>query len=729
MKRAVALLLASFVGATALGTSRAGATDRPARRLLVVSLPAVTWAQLPIAAMPNLRGLLEQSIVADLSVRAVDRHPSLGDAYVTISAGTRAKGSARDGLTEARAGGAIAVPAFGDIVRHNHHLLFNAHPGALGDALADAGIGRAVIGNADRPTPGAFAVPGRQLANALAASDGTTPDGSVDPKLLRRDPSAPYGVSIDADAYLAAFRRAWTGRAVVLVEDSDLVRLDAARAAGGAGASDATGTRELIDFDAVLGRMLASVDASRDAVLVMGPTDPHGPSQLTVAALRAPGLRPGRAVSSFTRRNGFVSIVDVGPTILDVFHIAAPDSMEGRPLARGVAVGSFVARRSFLVDSNREAMFRDQRVTPFTRTFVGFQIALVVLAGFVFTFLGRRARRAIELLALSLLGVLPATYLAGLLPFDRHPVSWYWLFLAGVGLVIGVGSWLVSARTGEAPLMVCLAVIAGVLAVDMVTGAHLQLNTAFGYSPTVGGRFAGIGNLAYSQLAAATLLLACLLAFRIGGRRGAVIGSALLVIAILVDGAPMWGSDIGGVLSMVPAYGIAVSGLMGWRIRIRTVLIGLGAALVALVGFTAIDLSRPKAHQTHLGRLVTSTRNEGFHAFWIVIERKLSENLGVLFQSAFTLMLPVVLAGLAYIVWRMPGPVRALRDRSPVLRWGLIAFVVLAALGFALNDSGIAVPGVMVAVLAPVIIVMLIRVDRAAMAAPPVAETIEASGA
>ena len=74
----------------------------------------------------------------------------------------------------------------------------------------------------------------------------------------------------------------------------------------------------------------------------------------------------------------------------------------------------------------------------------------------------------------------------------------------------------------------------------------------FGYSPTVAGRFAGLGNLGYAQLAAGAVLLAGLLAYRIGGRRGALVAIALLGVAIIVDGAPFFGSDVGGVLSMVP---------------------------------------------------------------------------------------------------------------------------------------------------------------------------------
>ena len=47
------------------------------------------------------------------------------------------------------------------------------------------------------------------------------------------------------------------------------------------------------------------------------------------------------------------------------------------------------------------------------------------------------------------------------------------------------------------------------------------------------------------------------------------------------------------------------------------------------------------------------------------------------------------------------------------------AAVVLAVLGFALNDSGIAIPGMMLAVFTPSAIVVLVRADRGRSGSPP----------
>ena len=119
----------------------------------------------------------------------------------------------------------------------------------------------------------------------------------------------------------------------------------------------------------------------------------------------------------------------------------------------------------------------------------------------------------------------------------------------------------------------------GVLLLDVLIGAPLQLNTVFGYTPTVAGRFAGLGNLAFAQLAAAATILAGLLASRIGGRRGIGVALGLLGVVLVIDGSPFWGSDVGGALTLVPAFAGVAAVLLGIRIRLRTVIVvGLGAA-------------------------------------------------------------------------------------------------------------------------------------------------------
>ncbi len=731
--RATALLVgaALALGATAAGPTAAGAAGpTAARRMLVVSLPMVTWADLDLDALPNLRGLLAGSAVADLSVRGVDIRPTIGDAYATISAGTRSVGTAADGLgfgrderfggeracaaaarnagpdCAAMPGGSVVALGFPAVVRRNSPMLYDAEPGSLGQALATAGVNRAVIGNADeqlRVTDNEYR---RFAASALATANGVTPQGAVGSDLLQRDPAAAFGLSIRPDAFVAAFERAWSGRSVVLVEDSDLLRYAAMRAQVATNARRALLDHALQIFDGVLGRMLASVDPARDAVLVVGPA--HFGGELTVAALRAPGVAPGLATSGYTRRDGFVSIVDIAPTILDTLRVKIPASMEGRPLTVARAGGSLAQHQNFLVAADRAAVFRDTLLNGVSGTLA---ILLVILSGSVLVIarLRRPARVALQILGLSLLGGFTATYLAGLVPFYRYDQLWYWGFLLAVALALGGGSYLFTNRRGVDPLLVCLGAVVGVLVVDAVSGAHLELNTVFGYSPIVGGRFAGMGNTAFALLSTGALFGAALLAARVGGRRGAALGVAVLVIAVVVDGMPAWGSDVGGVLSMVPAYAIVVSGLVEGRVRIRSVVIGLGATAAAIGAFALIDLARPSNQETHLGRLIHSTHANGSQSLVTTLLRKLHENFAAMAHTRWGLTVPLVLAALFVAARFIKPQLDEVRAAIPPLRFALGALLVLAALGFALNDSGITIPAVMLGVVAPVLVTTIAR--------------------
>ncbi len=718
------------------------------RRALVVSLPMVTWADLPLDAMPNLRTLLSQSLVADLSIRGVGRHPTLGDAYVTVSAGTRAVGNQfdneglmrdeqfeegtacdawarRSGQSCGRApAGSVLALAYPTIVDRNDSLLFDAHPGALGDALQAAGISRSVIGNADHEQPATRSSSyGRQVANMLASSAGVTPGGDVSAGLLRADATAPFGLALDPVAVQRAFETAWSGRAVVTVEDSDLVRFDADRRMIPPMQRGPIQDRLLTAFDAMLGRMLAAVDPARDAVMVIGPTSARGsPAELTVAAVRAPGVQPGLAESGVTRRAGFVSIVDVAPTILDLFQVAAPDSMEGRPFELGRTGGTFSDRRAFLVAADRAALFRDARVANVTDVLMFALVGLAAAALIAFARLGRSARSIVELASFGLLGALPATFLAGIFSFEHHGVLAYWLFIVATAALVGVGAVALGRRTRVDALLLVLALVVGVHVVDVMTGARLQFSTVFGYSPIVAGRFAGIGNLAYSQLSAAALVMAGLIGWRVAGRSGTRLAVVLLVLVVVVDGAPIWGSDVGGVLSMVPAFAVAATALLGWKVRRRTIGWGLGGAAALVAVFAAIDLSRSSDRQTHLGRLVSSSRSGGWRSLRIVIERKLSENWSVFFHSWWTLVVPIVVATVAALfVLVARGDERVMLDdpRLRRLRSLVPAAVVLAVLGFALNDSGIAIPGMMLAVFTPSAIVVLVQADRGRSGSSP----------
>jgi hypothetical protein len=212
------------------------------------------------------------------------------------------------------------------------------------------------------------------------------------------------------------------------------------------------------------------------------------------------------------------------------------------------------------------------------------------------------------------------------------------------------------------------------------------------------------------MLSASAINAPPLLANRIGGRRGLWTGVALLAGCVVLDGMPFWGADVGGVLALVPAAGVTAWFLLGYRIRVRTAALLVAAAVALVVAFGALDLTRPAERRTHLGRLLADIGTNGYDAFETVVLRKLDANLSVLTSSVWTLMLPVVFAFVAYLFWRAPWRLHTIQETIPQERAALAGLITAMVLGFALNDSGIAVPGMMLGVANAALVHLVLRV-------------------
>ena len=715
LRSAIAAVLLST--AVLLTSGSAGATARPpVRRVLVLSLPGTTWADLRDAHVPNLDSLLATAAVGSTSVRAIEKQTRPGDGYATIGAGTAAAGVRRvEGLAFEKSGGivSIATPELARDARGRHR---GAEIGALGDALARAGVARGVVGNADRDLrsddPATYH---REAALALADRNGFVPAGDVGRDLLEE---GPLGLRLQPDRTLQAFRAAWDvpGRAVVLLEASDLARAQATPRPAAEAMDDRPVRQALESADQLIGRVLADVDLQRDAVIVTGPSDPGDGVHLTVAGLRAPGVGPGLLDSATTRRAGYVTLPDLGPAVLDLLGLPRPDSMEGRPYdahARSWA-GPPVAR---FVEADREARFRDRMLGPVAGAYVTIEILLSVAVGWVLARCPRRRglRRALDFVGLWLLAVVPLTFLGAVLDLDR--VVPYLALVIGGGVALAAGS--AALRGPMRPLVVLLALLLGLHVVDVVTGGHLQISTVFGYSPTIGGRFAGYGNLTYGQVAAAAILLGGLLAHLLGGRRGLAVAAGIMGIALVADGMPFWGSDVGGVLASVPAFALVGLGLSGAKVSWRR-LVALGAgAVAAVMALGVLDLRRPAANRTHLGRLFEQIGHDGFRPFADAVQRKIAENLSVIPSSIWIPLVPSVLAFYAWLAYGSSPRLEAIRHRAPEMRPALVGLLVAAVLGMALNDSGIAVPAMMLGVLNPVLVRLALHTHEIAVSPAP----------
>ena len=273
---------------------------------------------------------------------------------------------------------------------------------------------------------------------------------------------------------------------------------------------------------------------------------------------------------------------------------------------------------------------------------------------------------------------------------------------------------------------------------DAAAGAPLAFNNPLGMNAVVAGRFYGVSNTAFALVAGAlVVVIAGAWAALGGGRRSALLVTALLGgAALLVDGAPQLGADVGGALTLVPTLAFLAAGLAGLRLSWRRWL-AIGAATVLVVGgFAVVDLLRP-GEPTHLGRFARQVAD--------------GSAAGVLGRKAYALVgpfvtKPIMAAALACAVvivaaalWWGRRQVRAwhngtspyawlaptahgdnprvggqesgspTRGMSPSARWvttALKSLGVLTLVAVLVNDSGVTMAGFILAAAAPALLAL-----------------------
>lgn len=419
-------------------------------------------------------------------------------------------------------------------------------------------------------------------------------------------------------------------------------------------------------------------------VLVVGVSEAPGDRVAHLHVALAQGLGAGALTSASTGRPGFVQLVDVAPTVLDLLGVAVPSVMTGQPWQVHGRAASIAA----LGDLDRRALAQKAATVPF------YVASLAVLAGLLGGLAVVRRRGAVRAVALVGTALPAASFLAGTLPWwraDSPTVALLgWSAVLAPALAAAALPW---RRQRLAPVGVVSAVTVLVVGGDLLTGSRLQLSSVTGYSPLVAGRFAGIGNVAFGVYAAAGLLA---LAWLARGRLWPVAVGGLALA--LVDGAPGWGSDVGGVLALLPAVVVLALLVTGRRVSVlRLAVAGLAGALL-VTGLALLDHARPAARRTHLGRFVDRVADG---TAGDVLHRKAAAVLGLLLHSAVTALLPLVVVAAVWLVARPPRVLREAFTDEPAFRHGLVALGVACALGFVLNDSGAAIPALALVVAIP----------------------------
>jgi hypothetical protein len=643
---------------------------------VLIGVPGLEWSDIGPSATPNLWRLARQGATGLLSVRTVGARTCPADGWVTVSAGARSAAGpyCHQPITVVPGGSGATVRELPKIHQSNEEF---ASVGLLGETVRRAGGCTTAAG------PGA----------ALATAD----------RYGRTDAYYPSPAAVPAEAW---------ARCPVTVVDTGAYpgvrRTDAARRA-----------------DAVIGTVLAGLP--RDAsVIVAGISDHDRTPHLRLVLATGQGTHGRYLGSDSTRRRDLVILPDLTATLLAMIGVAAPSAVVGTPLSPDADRPAALSTAVTDLAAQDVAAQTHRWLLP--RFFAGFVIGQLLLYGAAALALrGPRSgvRRQTILIvtwltALAAAAVPVATYLVNLVPWWRapHPAAWLGAGVAACDmLVVAVavaGPW---RRGVLGPGTVIAALTATVIGADLLTGSRLQTDSLMGYSPIVGGRYYGIGNIAFAVLATSTLLAAAgvaqWLAHRHGRRAAVTTVLVMTLTAAVLDGWTAWGSDFGGLVAFVP--GLATTALLvgGRRVSFWRLQLLRATGMAVVLGIAFIDYLRPPARQTHMGRFFGQLVR-GNALPWI--ERKFA---AMLHTFGNLTLLPIVIAAFLFLMLVLHRPSRAgvgglqlAYENAPMLRAGLSGAFVTAVVGGAINDSGIAVPALVLAVAVPLALAAVVFVLR-----------------
>lgn len=635
------LIAALVVVAVVLGLARATAATggeplRPAEHVVVIGVAGMTWAEVSPTTTPVLWDLAEAGSVGSLTTRADASLTCPWDGWVTLGAGNRAaypstgpgcKG--QDGpVQKARGTGLPVVAANG----------FGAQAGLLGASVRCS------------------VTVGANAALAVAAPDAVVT--ATNPQTVEE-----WAAAIDSCP-------------VTLVAPPPVTD-------GIAGAADLARVEEVVTA------VRAAAD-DQTLVLVVGVAETgRGSSRLHPAIAAGAGTPTGLLRSSSTGRAPYVQLIDVAPTVLVALGEQPPPAMSGQPFLSVESAQDLAEVVGDLEDAGDAAVVH--RGLAGNTSWAMLVVLTLGIAG-AYALIRSGRQRAAAKLMLAVASMPVASFLLNATPWWKTPVP---QLVTAVGTLVLGGLIAAAAVLGPwrrrllGPSVAVAVVTAVVIGADILAGSLLQLNAALGYDAIVAGRFTGLGNMPFAVFATASLISLVAL---VHGRSTKDALPLLVVVGlclIAVVGTPGLGADFGGVLSLVPA--VALVTLIALRVRLtvgRLLLVAIsGAAVVSVIA--VIDYLRPAASQTHLGRFVGQVLDG---TAWTVVSRKLDSNISILLSSPLSLLLPVFVATCWWLFRHPHSPGRQLlREHSPGVTAALAGVGVVALVGTAVNDSGVAV--------------------------------------
>ena len=719
------------------GVSAKDKTQEP--KIVMITLPRVTWELLKDADTPNIDKLIEQGSVAALSVKTQSSVYSPSEGYATIGAGSRAGVDtsvnsqfvipseifngrlASEIFTEQRGPILNKNPvglglSFEKTINNNSRSLNNAKIGSLAEALKVGSRSIAVFGNADdclTDAPGCYS---RSISYLGTNFNGELINGDISRDLLEKhDGAKTTQLFLDNDIVAKKTIKSLNKNDVTATECSDLERVESMRSTTKDSISEENFRKAIEKCDQLIGMILPKISMTNDQIYILAPSSPVSLPNTTVFIAAGKNIPSGYASSSTTRAKAIVSLVDIAPTILQTLNVAKGDAMSDTLIQWEKSESSLNVKENFLIKINDQAKIREKVISPIA-WFLLIVFCLCVLIALVsFTREGKWKQVAIFTSLITMSFPLVTFAIQPIMIWLSTPLNHILFIALATSLISLLMMWAGNKWDYTKVIFGFSITFLVVFIVDIGLGGKLQFNSAFGNATMVAGRFAGWGNSAFAFVAIFTIIAVAMFKQLMTGYKvkqpnkyNIYIMGALLVVLIF-DGAPYFGSDVGGVLALTPALFVISMMLYEKRVGIKAVLLSTVLTIGAISTFALIDLNRPVSHRTHLGRFAESLLHGDAT---VTLERKMIASLNSFTRPALSISTIMAVLFFLYIVFSSSKYFKETYSSFISMRYIVLPGVIVAILGLLLNDSGLSIPSNIAIVAIPVITILILNRDK-----------------
>jgi hypothetical protein len=632
--------------------------------LLIVALPQASWAELRSADLGEIHAVMDGGAVALMPVASpTDADPNRP--WVTLGAGRAAVGGPITG--KLLLGGGMQVDV-GPLNAANQRAHTSATPGLLGSQLREVGFSTALIAYHASRRP--------QLPPSGAAimdrRGGIAGGGLYYPAAM-----TPLGKRLDPRQVRSAVEDELQRRRVVLL--------------------DLTGSASLEEVDVVIGQVAEVVQKHRGRLALLTALAPAYRDQ---GRRRTMGFivtrsfdwdrRAGLLTSTSTRWPGMVTGSDFAPTVLYPFRGYLATRKDAAAMT-GRAMWTTQVGDPLVYLDRLDCMLTDQFILEgkAARLYVSY---MMLLAAATFAVGAWRAKPTRWLALPALIGLaLPI----GLLLCPLAGVGQTKQLATGVLASLALGASAFRLGTAARALGIAALVGGALIVADVLLGSPLMRFAPLGFGAVTGARFYGIGN-EYTGVLGAMAPIGLGLMLQQVPRTG-WLAVVLGVGTVLLVGAPWWGANWGGCVSVAAGL-IAMWVALAPQRRWRRAAMGVIALLAAAVLPAALDLLQPEAARSHIGVAAAALVGGQLDAIRDTAIRKIEMNWRLAqLASWWWLLAPVGFLG----IWELARRSKETWRRAQVaasVRAGFLGALITGLVGVVVNDSGVVILGMALAV-------------------------------